>query len=254
MDSGHYILHHIHNWVIEFGDHPFQSLNVDTYMVSLLVGLVVFGGLFRIARQSTAAVPGKMQALAEMTLEAINSQVADCFHEVDRFVAPLAITIFLWVFFMNVMDLVPVDFVPMLFKLGGVDQSIKIVPTTDLNLTFALSLSVFAISIVFNFYHKGLRGFLHELFCFPFPIYLFPFNVLLRIVEEVAKPLSLALRLFGNMYAGELVFILIAVLPWWSQWMLGGVWAIFHILIITLQAFIFMVLTIVYLSMAKHSH
>jgi F-type H+-transporting ATPase subunit a len=165
----------------------------------------------------------------------------------------LSMTIFMWVFLMNAMDLLPVDLLPRILDLFGV-HNLKVVPTTDLNLTFGLSLSVLFLIIFYSFKIKGAKGFTQELLTSPFGKWLFPFNIAFNCIEILARPISLALRLFGNMYAGELIFILIAVLPWWSQWILGVPWAIFHILIITLQAFIFMMLTIVYLSLAHESH
>ncbi len=161
---------------------------------------------------------------------------------------------------MILMDLLPVDLLPLIASYMGVEY-LRVVPTADLNLTFSLSISVFLLVIFYSIKIKGFGGFFKEIATVPFKsesiwmkILLFPANLLLKLVEELAKPVSLALRLFGNLYAGELIFILIALLPWWAQWMLGGPWAIFHILIVVLQAFIFMVLTIVYLSLAHESH
>jgi len=151
------------------------------------------------------------------------------------------------------MDLLPVDLLPKVVGWFGVNH-LRVVATNDINLTFALSLSVFLLLIGINIHAKGMVGFAKDLLCHPFPWFLFPINFVLRVVEEIAKPISLSLRLFGNMYAGELIFMLIALIPWWAQWPLGGIWAIFHILIITLQAFIFMMLTIVYISMAREHH
>jgi len=171
----------------------------------------------------------------------------------------LAITIFVWVFLMNAMDLIPVDFLPETAKVAGVEY-LKVVPTTDLNLTFGMSFTVFLMMLAFNFKFKGVGGFLKEALTVPFGKYLFPVNLLFRIIEDIAKPISLALRLFGNMYAGEMVFILLAVLMGVSYWWIpaGAVlslgWALFHILIITLQAFVFMMLTVVYMSMAAEHH
>jgi len=198
-------------------------------------------------------VPSGFQNFAEMMVEFVDEQVRETFHGSSRVIAPLALTIFIWVFLMNLMDLVPVDLLPHAASQLGVTH-LRVVPTTDPNLTFALSLSVFILVMFYNFKIKGVAGFTKEVFTSPFSIYLFPVNVFLRLIEEIAKPLSLALRLFGNLYAGELIFVLIAVLPWWIQWLPGLVWALFHVLIILLQAFIFMMLTIVYLSMAHESH
>ena len=194
-------------------------------------------------------------------VEFVDNSVKETFHGKNKVIAPLALTIFCWVFLMNLMDLVPVDFLPELFKLMGLEY-MKVVPTTDVNVTLGMSLSVFALIIYYSVKVKGVGGFLGELTLHPFSsdnlflkILLVPVNFLLEGVSLLAKPVSLALRLFGNLYAGELIFILIALLPLWAQWTLSVPWAIFHILIITLQAFIFMMLTIVYLSMAhEDSH
>jgi F-type H+-transporting ATPase subunit a len=186
-------------------------------------------------------------------VEFVDTQVKDTFHGKNEVIAPLALTIFCWVFLWNLMDLVPVDLLPEIAAVLGIPY-LKVVPSTDLNATFALSLSVIFLMYYYSLKVKGVVGFSKEILFHPFGKYFVPFNILLRIVEDLAKPISLALRLFGNLYAGELIFILIALLPWWLQWTLGLPWAIFHLLIITLQAFIFMVLTIVYLSMAHEDH
>jgi F-type H+-transporting ATPase subunit a len=205
-------------------------------------------------------VPGGLQNFVEILVEFVDKQVKDTFHGRSVLIAPLALTIFCWVFLWNAMDLVPVDLLPEAGKLVGVHY-LRVVPSTDLNATFGLSLSVLVLIIFYNFKIKGPIGFAKEFLTHPFGPYLFPANLLLNLVELAAKPISLALRLFGNMYAGEMIFILIALM-YGGGWLLGplaGVlqlgWAIFHLLIITLQAFIFMVLTIVYLSMAsENSH
>lgn len=250
-----YIQHHLHNlqWHLGSGTSNFWVLNLDTLFFSVVLGLTFLGVFGWAAKRVTAGAPGKLQNFVEVMLEFVNGQVKDTMHVKDPLVGPLALSIFVWVFLMNLMDLVPVDLLPRLASLMGVHY-LRVVPTTDLSATFALSVSVFFLIIIYSFYHKGLKGFGKEVLTHPFGIYMFPFNVLLRIVEELAKPLSLSLRLFGNLYAGELIFILIALLPWWAQWPLGSVWALFHILIIILQAFIFMMLTIVYLSMAQDAH
>jgi F-type H+-transporting ATPase subunit a len=183
----------------------------------------------------------------------VDGLVKETFHGKSSLIAPLALTIFCWVFLMNLMDLVPIDLVPNIMAALGVPY-FKILPTANLNTTFALSISVLLLVIFYSFKGKGFGGFMKELLFHPFGPWLLPFNLLLNIVELLAKPISLSLRLFGNLYAAELIFILIALLPWWIQWTLGGPWAIFHILVIPLQAFIFMMLTIVYLSMAQEHH
>ena len=189
-----------------------------------------------------------------MMVEFVDTSVKESFHGKNKVIAPLALTIFVWIFLMNLMDLIPVDFIPHLATLAGVPY-FRIVPTTDINATLGMSLSVFALIIYYSIKIKGVGGFTKELTLQPFntPI-MIPFNFVLEMVGLLAKPVSLALRLFGNLYAGELIFILIAILPWFAQWALSVPWAIFHILVITLQAFIFMMLTIVYLSMAHEDH
>jgi F-type H+-transporting ATPase subunit a len=194
-----------------------------------------------------------MQNFAEMLVEFVDQQVKDSFHGQSKLIAPLALTVFCWVFLMNFMDLFPVDLMPGVGSVMGVEY-LRVVPSTDLNATFAMSISIFILIIFYSIKIKGGWGFAKELMFQPFGPWLLPFNLLLKLVEEIAKPISLALRLFGNLYAGELIFILIALLPWYVQPFLSFPWAVFHILIITLQAFIFMVLTIVYLSMAHEDH
>lgn len=194
-----------------------------------------------------------MQNFVEMILETVNKLTEETFHGESTLIAPLALTIFVWVFLMNFMDLFPVDLIPRLAGLAGADH-FKTVPTADPSLTFALSLTVFALIIFYNIKSKGFGGWGKEILSRPFGWYLLPLNVVFRILEDGVKPLSLSLRLFGNLFAGELVFVLLALLPWWIQWLPGSMWAIFHILIITIQAFIFMMLTIVYLNIARESH
>lgn len=272
--ANEYISHHLVNYHI---GHGFWSLHVDTLVMSGLTGVIVFGLLWYVARRATAGVPGKLQAFVEIVLNMINTQVRDTFHAKSELVAPLAITVFIWVFCMNALDLIPVDFIPKLVALisGNPEIHWKAVPTTDPNATFAMSLTVFALIIFFNLRFKGFGGLIHEMLTAPFQsknlllqAILAPVNVVLRLIEEFAKPVSLALRLFGNMFAGEVLFILMVLLAGAWTWnsvvtssvsMLGHVvlslaWGIFHILIITLQAFIFMMLTIVYMSMASESH
>ncbi len=189
-----------------------------------------------------------------MLVEMVAGSVKDAFHGENKLIAPLAMTIFVWIFLMNLMDLIPVDFIPYLTHLAGVEY-MKIVPTTDVNATFGMSLSVFGLMIFYGIKVKGLGGFLGELAFHPFGKAFLPVNLVLETVSFLAKPLSLSLRLFGNMFAGELVFVLIAgLIPFYLQFALSVPWAIFHILIITLQAYIFMMLTIVYLSQSHESH
>lgn len=246
----------------------FWTLNLDTILFSLVSGIIVAGLMYFGARRVTTGVPGKLQNFAEIMLQFADNQVKDCFHGKNNLIGPLALTIFLWVFLMNFMDIIPVDILPAMAKSGGVPY-LKIVPTNDLNLTFGLSLSVFLLIIFYSIKIKGAKGFIKELTLQPFNHWAFiPFNFLLELVGLVAKPISLALRLFGNLYAGELIFILIAILTLnaattsllgnatmgLAQFILSLAWSIFHILVITLQAFIFMVLTIVYLSLAHEEH
>jgi len=253
--SGHtltvteYITHHLTNLKVGSG---FWAFHFDTLLVSGVIGLVVFGVMAMVAQKATSGVPGKLQNLVEMLVNMVDAQVKDTFHGHNPLITPLAITVFVWIFFMNAMDLVPVDFLPHGAAALGADY-FKFVPTTDPNLTFAMSLTVFALMIFYNVKVKGLGGWLHELLTTPFGKWLFPVNLFFQAIEYLAKPISLSLRLFGNMYAGEMVFILIALLGIW-QGVLALPWAIFHILIITLQAFVFMMLTIVYMSMAHESH
>lgn len=245
----------------EASDMGFMAVHVDSLGWSVALG-VIFLFLFRLAaRRVTSGQPGGLQNFVEMMVEFVDNSVKETFHGKNKVIAPLALTIFCWIFLMNLMDLVPVDLLPQLFHLMGLEY-MKVVPTTDVNVTLGMSLSVFVLIIYYSVKVKGVGGFLGELTLHPFSsdnlflkILLVPVNLLLEGVSLLAKPVSLALRLFGNLYAGELIFILIALLPLWAQWTLSVPWAIFHILIITLQAFIFMMLTIVYLSMAhEDSH
>ncbi len=252
LTTSEYIQHHLTN--LQSGE-GFWTFHLDTIFVSLILGLIVFGTMWLAARKATAGVPGGLQNFVEMVVDMVDSQVKDSFHGKSELITPLAITIFVWIFAMNAMDVIPVDLLPLIASMFGLHH-LKVVPSTDLNATFAMSFSVFFLIYFYSLKIKGFGGFTKEVLFSPFGKFplLIPVNILFRIVEDIAKPISLALRLFGNMYAGEMVFILIALLPWYLQWMLGAPWAIFHLLIITLQAFVFMMLTIVYLSMAHESH
>ncbi|MBK8525212.1 MAG: F0F1 ATP synthase subunit A [Betaproteobacteria bacterium] len=254
-----YIQHHLTNLAvcsdaakIDGHCHGFWTVHADTLIISGLLGLLVFGLMAKVAAKASSGVPGGLQNFIEMVVGLVDQQVKDTFHGKSALVTPLAITIFVWVFVMNAMDLIPVDFLPIVAGAVGVNY-LKAVPTTDPNLTFAMSITVFFIMIWMNLKVKGFGGYMHEIFTAPFGAKLAPVNFIFRIVEDIAKPISLALRLFGNMYAGEMVFILIALLGLY-QLPLALPWALFHILIITLQAFVFMMLTIVYMSMAAESH
>jgi F-type H+-transporting ATPase subunit a len=254
--TSEYISHHLTNWHV---GHGFWTLHLDTIIVSWLVGILALGAFYLAARKVTAGAPGRFQSFVEMIVDFVDAQVKDSYHGKRGFVTPLAITIFVWVWVMNAMDFLPVDVLPRITEAMGLEH-FKAVPTTDPNQTFAMAITVFLIMIFMNFKKKGAGGFAHEVFTAPFGKWLFPVNLLFRVIEDLAKPVSLALRLFGNMYAGEMVFILLAVLASGGAVMgaAGGVlnlgWAIFHILIVTLQAFVFMMLTIVYMSMASESH
>ncbi len=258
ITPGQYIEHHLEHLTLNLKTFTiggegggFWTLNLDTLIISVLIGLLIFGGMRFVATRLTQ-VPGKLQNMVEIILDFVNKAVHEIFHHKSTFIPSLALTIFLWVFFMNAMDLLPVDLIPRGLSYFGIEH-FKSVPTADPNATFAMSLSVFMLIIIFNLRAKKHR-LLKEMLTFPFGPWLFPINVAFRIVEECVKPLSLALRLFGNMFAGELIFILIALMPWWVQWPPGAIWAIFHILVITLQAFLFMMLTVIYLSMAHDAH
>ena len=248
---------------IEAADMGFMAFHVDTLGWSILMGLI-FIGLFRfVATRATVDTPGGLQNFVEIVVEFVQGIVKDTFHGRNALIAPLALTIFVWVFLMNSLKWIPVDYIPQLGMLFGqyvlgMDPNevyFKIVPTTDPNGTFGISIAVFALIIFYSIKIKGIGGFTRELTLTPFNHWaLIPFNFFLEVLGLLTKPLSLALRLFGNMYAGEVVFILIALLPFYVQWMLNVPWAIFHILIIPLQAFIFMVLTVVYLSAAHEDN
>ncbi len=243
----------------------FSAVHVDTLAWSILTGLVFCFLFWRMAKKATAGVPSGMLNFVEIIVEFIDTTVKDTFHYSNKLIAPMALTIFCWIFLMNLMDLVPVDWLPMLAaKLtGDPHQFFKVVPTTDVNITLGMSFTVFGLMIFFSIKEKGVLGFIKELTLHPFHapkwyvnILLVPINLILETVSLIAKPISLGLRLFGNLYAGEMIFILIAIMfgAGWALGLFAGVlqwaWAVFHVLVITLQAFVFMVLTIVYMSMA----
>ena len=281
LTSGEYIKHHLQN--LTFGKLPegvwgvahtpaeakamgFWAINLDTFFVSLILGLL-FIVIFRsVAKKATTGVPSGIQNFVEWIVEFIDSSVRGSFTARNSLVAPLALTVFIWIFMMNLMDLIPIDFGPKTLEALGIGH-FKFVPSTDPNATFGMSLSVFALVLYYSIKMKGAGGFFAELAFQPFPKFLLPINLILEGVNLIAKPISLALRLFGNMYAGEMIFILIALMggAWagaslgnatlfGSQILLSLGWGIFHILIVTLQAFIFMTLTIVYLDMAHQEH
>ena len=258
-----YIEHHLTFSAKQVGDGGFWTLHMDTIVVSGLLGLVVFGLLWLVVRGATAGVPNKRQAFVELLVEFVDNQVKGIFHgNRHSFVAPAALTVFVWVLVMNAMDFLPIDVMAWVYhNVFGQDQW-RAVPTSDINTTFALALAVWILMIFFNIKVKGMGGWIHELFCSPFGTHplVWPANFLFNLIEYVSKPLSHSLRLFGNMYAGEVIFLLLGM---WAATGLAGTlfgallssgWAIFHILIVVLQAFIFMMLTVVYLAMAHESH
>jgi len=262
MSQGNYIEHHLEHLTLNLktgvlshtslGGGGFWTLNLDTFIIGIVTALII-GGVFRyVAVRMQSGVPGPLQNFVEVTVDFVNRTVHESYHGKSQLIAPLALTLFLWIFLMNALDLLPVDLAPAILNLFGISH-FKVVPTADPNMTFAMSLSVFVLIIFYNVTVKGWH-LPKEILTKPFGAVLFPLNILFRALEEFTKPFSLALRLFGNMFAGEVIFVLIAMMPWWVQWLPGGLWAIFHILIITIQAFIFMMLTIVYLSMAHDTH
>jgi F-type H+-transporting ATPase subunit a len=258
ISTGDYVSHHLQFWqlnlhTLKIGNGGFWTLNLDSLIMSIAIG-VFFLFLFRfMATRLKVEKPGAFQNLLEFIFEFVDSMSKDTFKGDSRLIAPLAMTIFVWVLLMNVIDLLPVDLIPRIAMLSGATH-FRAVGTADPNLTFGLSLSVFVLLIYYNFKGKGTKGLLKEIFTQPFGIALFPINIILRLLEDIVKPFSLSLRLFGNLFAGELIFIIIALLPWWMQFVLGVPWTIFHVLIILIQAFIFMMLTVVYLNMAHEKH
>lgn len=254
----------------------FSVINWDSVFFSVLLAIAFAGSFYLAARKANAGVPRGFQSFVEFLVEWINNQVKDSFHHANNLIAPLALTIFCWVFLFNFMDLLPVDLLPAIAQSVGIPH-LKVVPSTDVNVTFALSLTVFVLIIYYSIKMKGLRGFLGELTLQPFSsknkvvqVLLMPANFLLESIPLIARPISLSLRLFGNLFAGEMIFLLLALLTLssgfqslltFAGWagvvfhlVLGLIWAIFHILVILLQAFIFMVLTVIYLSMAHEHH
>lgn len=278
--SGAYVLHHLTNLKLDLhtmtlldpnaADYVARSksfwvLNLDSVIFSLVLGALFLWFWLSAASAAKSGKPSRLLTFIEMVLEFWQKQVKEVFPTADPLVVPLALTIFVWVLFMNFMDVVPVDLLPFIADKAGVHH-LRIVPSTDVNITFGMSLGVFLLIIAYNLIFKGPVGFLKEVLTFPFGPWLAPVNLLLRIVEEVARPVSLALRLFGNLFAGELIFVLIALLLAQVRTGIAGVgfaglgfvahlaWAFFHLLVIPLQAFVFAVLTVVYLSTAAQSH
>lgn len=279
--SAEYIKHHLQN--LTYGQHSdgswgiahsaeqakemgFWAINLDTTIIAFLLGSVFLFFFARAAQKASAGVPTGLQNFVEWVVDFVDNSVRGSFTARNDMVAPLALTIFAWVLLMNLMDLVPIDYLPLVAHAAGL-PFLKVVPTTDPNATFGMSIAVFVLVVFYSIKMKGLGGFVGELTLQPFGKFGLPANIFLEGVNLIAKPVSLALRLFGNMYAGEMIFILIALmgaswagatfgssLLFGSQILLSLGWAIFHILIVTLQAFIFMTLTIVYMDMAHQEH
>ena len=261
-----YIVHHLGHFSTEHQDKivDFSIINLDTVFWSIAMGVIGSLVMWLAARRATSGVPGRFQAAVEILVEMVENQSKAIVHGDRRFIAPLALTVFVWVLLMNSLDFLPVDLFATLFSLAGHPEAYhRVVPTADLNGSLGISLGVLALMLFYNVKVKSFGGFIHELFCAPFgsnPLLWLP-NLLLNLIEFAAKTVSLGMRLFGNMYAGELVFLLIALLgataTWWGFGMhvfAGAIWAIFHILIVVLQAFIFMMLTLVYIGQAHEGH
>jgi len=283
QSASDYIKHHLVN--LTYGRHPdgswgfahnaeeaqamgFWAIHVDSMVWSILLGAGFIWLFRRVAVRATSGVPGKVQNVVETLVEFVDNTVRESFHGQSRLIAPLALTLFVWILLMNLMDLVPIDWLPMLAQYFGANVLgmdphhvyMKVVPTTDVNVTMGMSLTVFVLIVIYSIRFKGVSGFVGELTLHPFSaknplvrILFVPINLILEGVALLAKPLSLGLRLFGNLYAAELIFILIAMVGLW-QLPLHFAWAVFHILVVPLQAFIFMMLTVVYLSLASQDH
>lgn len=269
VSSTYYIQHHLQN--LTFGNHPengwslahsaeearemgFWAIHLDTMGWSIAMGLLFIWVFRKAGKMATTGVPGGLQNAVEMVVEFIENLTRATFHGKNPMIAPLALTLFVWILLMNTLKIIPVDYFPVLFAKLGVDY-MKIVPTTDPNATLGMALGVFGLIIYYSIKVKGAGGFARELSLTPFNHWaLIPFNLVLEIIGLLVKPLGLGLRLFGNMFAGEVIFILIALLPFWAIWLLDVPWAIFHILVVTLQAFIFTTLSVVYLSAAHEHH
>ncbi|MGV3590692.1 MAG: F0F1 ATP synthase subunit A [Gammaproteobacteria bacterium] len=273
--GGEYINHHL--GLLTFGKHPegyehagewgfahsqdeaadmgFWSINVDTMGMSLVTGLIFLVLFKSVSTKMTTGVPGGLQNLVEILVEFVQNSVKSTFYAKNDFIAPVALTIFCWVFLMNLLDLVPVDIIPLAAQTAAGDSHLffKAVPTTDVNITLGLSLSVFLMILYYSVKVKGLGGFVGELAFQPFGKWALPLNLVMELPAFLAKPVSLALRLFGNLFAGEVIFLIIALLGYWQAF-LHIPWAIFHLLVVPLQAYLFMVLTIVYLNQAHQHH
>jgi F-type H+-transporting ATPase subunit a len=256
-----YIQHHLSFLTKSVKTGDFWMVNVDTILTTALVAVLAFGFMWLVVRKATTGVPSKTQAFVELAVDFVNEQVKSIYNGTTRLVAPIALTTFVLVLFLNAMDFLPIDIVSTGLHAIGFEK-FRFVPTADVNTTFALALSVFGLMIFYNIKVKGFGGWIHELFCAPFGsnVWLWPFNALFNMVEYVSKPLSHSLRLFGNMYAGEIIFLLLGM--WAATGLVGTIagavlhlgWSIFHILIVVLQAYIFMMLTVVYIAMAHEHH
>jgi F-type H+-transporting ATPase subunit a len=269
--AGEYIIHHLQHLqnrpqagVVDFG-----VFNLDSIFFSVVLGALASWLLWSVARKATSGVPGRLQAAIEILIEMVDTQAKGIVHNAQsrKFVAPLALTVFIWIFLLNAMDLLPVDLLPVIGEKGLGLPYLRVVPTADLSTTMAMSVTVLLICIYYNLKIKGVGGWVHELFSAPFgdKWFLYPVNFLMQMIEFVAKTVSHGMRLFGNMYAGELIFLLIALMggafftsvgiPLAIGHVIAGtVWAIFHLIIITLQAFVFMMLTLVYVGQAHDAH
>ena len=277
--AGEYIVHHLTHWRNKelVGPFDLSVINIDSTIFTILLGVIGCFLLWKAARKATSGVPGRFQAAVEILVEMVDAQAKGIVHNAEsrKLVAPLALTVFVWIFLLNAMDLLPVDLLPVvwawIYGVAGHDAHhayMRSVPTADLSITMGLSMGVLITCLVYNVKIKGVGGWIHELFTAPFGNHwaLYPFNFLMQVIEFVAKTVSHGMRLFGNMYAGELIFLLIALMG--GAWSLsatgiglaighiiaGSAWAIFHILIITLQAFVFMMLTLVYIGQAHDHH
>jgi len=264
--ASEYIVHHLGHFSTKHQTSiiDMSIFNMDTIFWSIVTGLIAVGIMYIAARRATSGVPGRFQGAVEFLVEFVEGQSKNMVHGDRSFIAPLALTILVWVALMNALDFLPVDLFARLFHFLGIESVIghhRVVPTADLNGTMGIALGVFVLMIYYNIKIKGIGGFIHEIFAAPFGIWLAPFNILLNVIEFVAKTVSLGMRLFGNMFAGELIFLLIALLGstmtaagLFGQVVAGTIWAVFHILIVFLQAFIFMMLTLVYLGQAHEGH
>jgi len=271
--AGDYIVHHLHHLQNkpQHGVVDFSVVNMDSLFFAIVIGLLFSLLLWRVAKSATSGVPGRLQAAIEILVEMVDTQAKGIVHNATsrKFVAPLALTVFLWIFLMNAMDLLPVDALPALWQgaQGSHEAYLRVVPTADLSMTMGMSVTVLLICIYYNLKIKGAGGWIHELFSAPFgdKWFLYPVNFLMQMIEFVAKTVSHGMRLFGNMYAGELIFLLIALMggaffsavgiPLAIGHVIAGfVWAAFHLIIITLQAFVFMMLTLVYVGQAHDAH